>query len=255
MKKRIVFCLLAFFMVFLFCLPLTAGAAPARVFDGAGLFTGEQAAQLEQSIAAFREQTGMDLVVCTTDNTNGKTTQAFADDYYDYNSFGESGAIYLIDMQHRLQTISTKGEMISLLNDRRIEEALDAAAPYLSGEDYAGAAQAFIDKTLGFYQNKNEVAANEKTLSAFLGGPVFIFAALGALAGGLAALSVYRRYRLKVPPYSYPYRQQSKVTLTHKEDRFLHQTVTSYRIPDPPSGSSTHRSSSGSFHGGGSRGF
>ena len=42
-------------------------ATAARVYDGADLFTASEEAALEEEIARFQEETGMDFVVVTSD--------------------------------------------------------------------------------------------------------------------------------------------------------------------------------------------
>lgn len=81
----------------------------------------------------------------------------------------------------------------------------------------------------------------------------------GNLGRGTAVyLTVIGRYRLRFGGWSYDHRTNGELTLQKKEDRSI-RTVTTHRHIQTQSGSggrsSTHTGSSGSSHGGGSKGF
>ena len=62
-----------------------------------------------------------DVVAVTVNSTEGKTPMEYADDYYDYNGYGQgsdySGVILLIDMGSREMWISTSGMCIDAIGD------------------------------------------------------------------------------------------------------------------------------------------
>lgn len=76
--------------------------------------------------------------------------------------------------------------------------------------------------------------------------------------GAAVYLTVIGRYRLRFGGWSYDHRMNGELTLQKKEDRFI-RTVTMHRHIQTQSGSggrsSTPTGSSGSSHGGGSKGF
>lgn len=84
-------------------------ATAARVYDGADLFTASEEAALEEEIARFQEETGMDFVVVTSDEPQEDGEQyRVADEFYIHGNFGldseDSGVLYYIDMYNRYQT-------------------------------------------------------------------------------------------------------------------------------------------------------
>ena len=89
MRNRIirwVFCMVAVCCVFL---PAAAWAEnPEKVVDKARLFSEEEASHLQEFCEDAIQATGMDVVIVTTDDTEGKTAQEYADDYFDYNGYG-----------------------------------------------------------------------------------------------------------------------------------------------------------------------
>lgn len=269
--KRMICCLLT-----LLCLCASVFAqGENRVFDQAGLFTAQQKQELDGLIEQVKETTGMDIAVVTTGNAKGKSARAYADDYYDQNGFGagprKSGALFLIDMDNREIYISTCGDMIDYLTDKRIDKILDSAYGKVTQEDYAGAAAAAlqgIEKYVkagvpgGAYRYDTETG--KVTPYRSLKPTEVLIAILIALAAGIIPCAViYSRYSGHAKEYSYPYQQKSKLTLTAQEDTFLHQTLTQRHIDTSShtgggssgGGSSTHTSSGGSTHGGGGRSF
>ena len=102
-----------------------------RVFDYADLFSGGEEARLNEKLLEFIEKSEMDAVVVTIDDAEGKSSAAYADDFYDYNGFGRQedhrGALFLIDMDNREIYLSTTGLMIRYMTDARVERLLDEA--------------------------------------------------------------------------------------------------------------------------------
>ena len=117
MKKSLLWCL-----VCLVCLVPCSGAALAAeadaaqdaadgyVYDEAGLLTADEIADLNDEIASFMEESGWNVYAVTTDDAQGKSATAYADDFFDEHSPDkEDGVALLIDMDNREITISTCG--------------------------------------------------------------------------------------------------------------------------------------------------
>lgn len=267
-RKALLLCML---LAIVFCV-VTAAAQDRRVFDSANLFSTEQESELEVAITALRASTGMDVVIATTEDAQGKSAMAYADDFYDENGFGtgseKSGVLFLIDMDNREAYISTSGDMIDILTDSRIQSIIDSAYAGLKSEDYAAAASAFISGVTRYYSEgvpsgqvrydtDAEAAAQPRTLTA---GEIAIFFLIAAVVGLIACWIVVSSYRMRTPTYSYPVADKGTLNLGRCEDLFINQTITRHRIQSSNSsggagGSSTHRSSSGRSHGGGGRKF
>ncbi len=92
------------------------------VYDDAALLTPEEIETLESELDAAGEKTGWNMLMLTTDDTNGKTTQEYADDFFDAIAENGDGVALLIDMQNREICISTGGIAIRYLTDARIED-------------------------------------------------------------------------------------------------------------------------------------
>ena len=131
--------------------PWTVFAQKTLVVDEANLMSPDQVLDLNDRANALSQEFNMDIVIVTTDDTGGKSSREFADDYFDYNGYGVGpnydGILFLIDMDNRETYISTTGQGIRYLTDVRIEAVLDRVfdSGLLVG-DYYGAALGFWRK-------------------------------------------------------------------------------------------------------------
>lgn len=244
-----------------------------RVFDQAGLFSQKQISELENGIAELSGRISMDIAVVTTDDAQGKTAMAFADDFYDANNIGTgedySGALFLIDTDNREIDISTSGRMIDVLTDERIGRILDDAHVAVSEEDFHAAATAFlagVDRYVeegirpGHYRYDTDTGRIVKERALTI-EEILISAVIAAAAGGAVCIAVAAKYKMRSGTYRYPFSEKGRLSLTRREDVFINRTLTSHLIQTTQSGGSTsgrssvHRSSSGRTHGGGGRKF
>ena len=81
MKKRVFSGALLTLLVCVLFLAFPVQAESSRVFDEAGLFTQQEKQSLEELTKQYIEKTSLDLVIVTTDDTQGKSTRAYADDF------------------------------------------------------------------------------------------------------------------------------------------------------------------------------
>lgn len=293
-KKRILprFTALLLALLFLIAAPASVYAASGsdgrdRVIDNANLFTAKEKKSLEEQVKDARDTSGMDLVVLTINDADGKTAQAYADDYYDQNDFGtgsdHSGALYLIDMDNREIAISTLGRMTRYLTDERIDSILDAAYEKVAKGQYAASAKTAISKIASFveagipdgqykYDSQTGKADYYKKRSITWYNVLFALGAAGVIAI-LPCIATVNQYKMKSAHrqalnYRMSYRSGSAFAFHNSNDLFVNRIVTQRRIQrDSNSGygggrgggfsgrSTTHRSSSGRSHGGGSRKF
>lgn len=152
MRRRIItfLCMSIALLSFAF---LSAFNSTQKVFDDADLLTSEQEERLQQVALSSADTAQLDLVIVTTNDTHGKTSQQYAEDFYQQNGFGYenstkgSGAILLINMEDRDAYIATKGIAIQYLDDATIEYILDDIFEYLPDADYYNSCLAFLQST------------------------------------------------------------------------------------------------------------
>lgn len=268
---------------------LLSGADPAlaaaqRVYDGAGLFTEQEAAQLEVQLQEAAESMDMDLAVLTTLDTDGYTTEQYADDFYEESGFGtgmdHSGALLMIDMGSRELYISTEGHMARILTDERIEAVLDTAMEDLGNQAYGAAVGRMIGAVsdyaaAGVVSGQYHYDRDTGKVSVYRKRSITWYeAALAVLAAGatgvLTCSSVVKQYKMERERkqslnFQMAYRGSSAFAFTLANDLFINKMLSQRRIPRNTgsggrgggrSGRSTmHRSSSGRSHGGGGRRF
>ena len=89
----------------IFALPLSAETAYGRVVDGADLLDGSEEASLRERLDDISEKYQFDVVVVTEYSLGGKSPQSFADDFFDYNGYGQgserSGVLLLHSPEYR----------------------------------------------------------------------------------------------------------------------------------------------------------
>lgn len=283
---------LCMIMICAFCiLPMvgisSAFASENRVFDEAGLLTGQEIEELETNLSSAKEKIHMDLAVLTINDAMGKTTEEYADDYYDEHELGtgndRSGALCLIDMDNRQIYISTAGQMIRYLTDDRISSIMDDAIGYMGDGSYAEAIdtmlsdigqyvdQGIVSDQYNYDRDTGKVDAYHKRSLAWYEILIAMIAS-GAVAI-MPCLATIKKYKMQderkqALNYHLAYRGTSAFAFSLANDMFINKMVSQRRIgqningrgPGGMGGSSvgrstTHQSSGGRTHGGGGRGF
>lgn len=245
-----------------------------RVFDRAELFTASEVQELEQEIQAFQEETGMDFVIVTSNESHKGSAQQIADAFYEQGGFGldeeKSGILYYIDMDDRYHYLSTTGAMIDYMTDARIENAIDEVTRYLSAGAYAQGASQMISIVRQYIragipegQYRYDVVTGQRLTArhkALTKNEIILALVIGLAVCLIYVACVKSRYSLKGSTYHYSYQDNGSMKLTDQEDTYLRTTTTRVRKPDPPEntgshggggGSGVHTSSSGTSHGGG----
>lgn len=108
-----------------------------RLFDDAGLFTGQEAQQLENRM----QQMEPEFFIVTTDDTGGRGTEEFAHDAFDEVLTQNDGALFLIDMDNRNLWILTAGNLAGI----DVDPLLDGPFEFLVEGQYFAAADRFLD--------------------------------------------------------------------------------------------------------------
>ncbi len=250
----------------------STGSLPetGHVTDGAGLLTDAQRADLLEAVTEAEQQTGWNLYAVTTLDAGGKSAQAYADDFFDASSDNESGVVLLIDMDNREIYISTAGEAIRYLTDRRIDTILDNAYGYVSDGDYANCFSEMLNGVTRAYeqgipdgQYNYDVETGKISVYRSVTPLEAVIAVLVALVAGIGVFAaIVGRYRLKFGGYTYDCHRFGSVNITDEKDVLVNTVVTHRRIPKNTGGSggggsrsSVHTGSSGARHGGGGRKF
>ena len=252
MKRRIIILLTVLCLVAAFL--CSVQAATPRLAEEAGLLTADEAAALERQLDAVSDRHGVDVVILTVDSLGTFSPMEFADDYYDYNGYGESGILLLVSMEERDWWISTAGSCITAFTDAGLEHISEQFLPFLSDGDYALAFESFADSCDSFM---TQAATGEPYDTQNLPEepfPVFAAFLVSLVVGLVVALIVTGIMKAQLKSVAMKAQADDYVKnmeLTNSRDLFLYDQGTRTERPKSTSGSSTHTSSSGTSHGGG----
>ena len=212
-----------------------------RVFDEADLLSEEEESKLQKRIE--------------TADAEGKSSMAYADDFYDTHDFGYedahgTGVLFLVDMDNREIWFSTSGDCIDAYTTDRIDSAIDVVYDNLKAGNYYLVFDGCID-SVGRY------------MSSGIGSMAFAEAVLGALVlAGIVTLVlvlvlvISRGGKVTVSSSTYLVAASKEV---YERSDIHYDTVVTTRIIETDSGSGGggggHTSSGGFSHGGGGRSF
>jgi uncharacterized protein len=245
-------------------------AAYDNIKDNLNYLTDSEKEKLQADIDGVVTDYDLDVVVVITKETEGKSSQAFADDYYDYGEYGvgseHSGLLMLINMGKREVWISTTGKAINIFTDTRISTMVNNARNSLSNGKYYEACTTFIEEIkyyskLGIPAGQHQVGTGrsagstyfERVLRLIKAFYVYIIALIIAI---LTTLITSLSSKGKVTITNRTYEQAGSFNLSTSRDDFIRESTTRTVI-ESNSGtkSSTHKGSTGRNHGGGGGSF
>ncbi len=243
-----------FIFIALFAFSVPAFAMSPRLNDGADLLDSTEEAEILNLLNDVSSKTGFDLVIVTTNSTNGKSVMEYADDYYDNNGYGENGLLFLIDMGGREWWISTSGEAINRFSDSTLDYIGEESVWYLSNGDYCQAFNTFI------ILSENHINGNVDYGDEYDLGTTLV---ISLIAGFIIALIYVSSLKSKLTTVGAQksasnYAINSSLQIAATRDNFLYKNVS--KVPKARNnnssssarsgGSSVHRASSGRSHGG-----
>ena len=248
--------------------------AEEKIYDFADIYSSSDEDYLYTQVSNFIKETNLDLAIVTISYNNKHNTAMYADDFYDYNSFGldenRSGLLLLVDMDSRRLYLSTTGDAINIYTDDRVNNIMSNIFTYFSSQDYYKATEIFIN----YAKSYTEVSSGEDSHYVFSEDGKITKSRKGILVAGIFAIIITvisilvmaSKNRLaKVASSSIGFLRKDTLNVKVVADNFLGSSVTKTRIDNDSSsgghhhssggGSSTHIGSSGISHGGGGHRF
>lgn len=265
---RLGLCLSIFFLMILLC-PKELFAADAYVVDDANLLTEQEEADLFEQTQEMVEQTGWEIFLVTTADAEGKSSMAYADDYYDAIVDDADGFLFLIDMDNREIYMSTCGNAIRYYTDSRIDVIVSEGAEYAGDANYASCLSVMLEEAMGYYEmgipsNQANYDTETGKLSKYHSLTVcdiVIALVVGVIAGGIVFFCIKVNYQFKSSTYHYSPERDGRIDCDVKRDQLVNSFVHHHHIQKDNNGggggniSRTHTSSGGNRHGGGGHGF
>jgi len=271
LKKKTLVILFSLFCSFLFVSSVNA-AAKSGVEDNAQLFSSTITSQLEDEAQQLAEQSKSGVFIHTTYD-NDETAEKYADNYLrEKVGKNKNGILLLIDMKNRQVYVSTSGNWLYYFNDSRKKHLVDdnELPHYLSAGNYDQAASLFLTEIKSYYDeglSSKDYLVDEKTGKVTriksISPAEALIAVILALAVAVAFVFItIGRYQLRLGTWTYPFRKNGKLKLTHQEDQLVNSFVTTRIIPRHDNddffgsgggsgGSTVHSSGGGTFGGGG----
>jgi len=262
--KRICFLIIAIMMLFIPFSTAMVYADTNNVIDHLGSLTDNEMEYLQSEIDNIRDQLQLDAVIVITDDTGGKSSMAYADDYYDYNGYGVgsdySGLLLLVNMDIREVWISTTGRAIGIYNDAKIENMTYNVSLYIGDGEYFNACKAFLSDVRIYYNSGNEVSTGESPKSYWekvksnMGS--FALFGIALVLSVVVTLIFLGSHKGQNTVSNKTYEEAGTFLLTGQRDDFIRENTSKVRIESSSKSSgrsSSHRSSSGRSHGGGGR--
>lgn len=246
---------------------------PGHVFDDAGLFSEQEASQLETQAQQIGDTWDMDVLIVTTNDTQGLSAREYGIQFFLDGGFGygatSDGIVFVIDMGGREAQMVTSGLAVDIFTDYYIDVIWEEVSSYLSDGAYYDGMTAFMGNVsyyLGEYQkylNDPEYVSQYEHEKEDDSSFVWALAAV-PIAAVLAAVVVWllRRGHNNVRPFTdgQAYLKENGVHIYQNNDRFVNTFTTRTKIAkdddhddhdDHSWGGSS--SSSGGFGGGGGK--
>ncbi len=240
MKKIFVFLLL----VTLFTLAVSAGEL---LTDNAELLDSYERDIIRGELEEIKNEYGMSVAIVTTNSLDGKSAEDYADDFFDYNVGDNHGVLFLVAMNNRAWHVSTKGNAIDVFTYTRLDTIEESIVPLLSEGSYYIAFSDFISFSRDCF-NMPQPLEQEK--SKVTPARILVPVGFGLIVGLITVCVMTSQLKsVKSRADAGDYVKSGSFNLTQSYDRFLWRRVNRVRRQNNSS-TGTHRSSSGSRHGG-----
>ena len=229
--------------------------------DKAEILTKAERTELAKTLKAYSKETKCDIVVAVVDSLNGKSAEAYADDFYDYNGYGQGddndGILMLVSMGERKWAMSTTGYGITAITDAGLDLIEEEFLDSLSDGAYMDAFMAYADTSRQLILDARD--GNIYTGPDYTMMVCAVVTFLIGIGGSILRMLMLKRQLKSVYERNDAESYNSDLELTVKEDRFSRSGVDIVYSPqkkdDGGGGSSTHVGSSGTTHGGSSGSF
>ena len=239
-----------------------------RLVDSSNLLSSSEQSDLEKKLDEISERQKFDVAIVTVDSLDGKTTEAYADDFYDYNGYGQGenrdGVLLIVskqaDSRGSYRHISTHGFGITAFTDDGLQWIVSQIKPSMLDDDYIKAFNDFAEYADDYVteaKNGKPYDYNHKHRGPFKPftkiGVSIIFGVIIGFIGVTIMKSKLKSVHKNDKAANYV--RNGSMQVTQSNDIYLYRTVNRRRRESSNSGghgggSSTHTSSSGSSHGG-----
>ncbi|MDD6807649.1 MAG: TPM domain-containing protein [Oscillospiraceae bacterium] len=257
MKKIISFVLslvIAISLLFSFSLNIFAENHKCIVDDKADVLSESEEAELLNAIIQQSSTKNLSISIITFNESFGKSTMVYTDDYYDVNIAEENGILLAIDFDNRQVYINTVGNAITNISDSEIDNILDSTYKYCSNGEYYKFFNVTLDKVLKAYSGENYKSTS--VTNPWVPDLVSIIATVVVMAIVVITLLVVHNKNNKAPSANEYINSSFEVNSVTPIFLGIHEEVIHDFYKESSSGGgSSHMSSGGVSHGGGGHSF
>lgn len=253
-----------------------------KVYDFSNVLTDEEENKLREKALQFLEDTGIELIIVTINETyTDQQIEDFADDFFDFNDFGISensksydGILVVRNTNNynRYYYMSTSGTGQIYFPQSRVDDILDDMYDNMHLDNYYNGFMDFISSAEHNY--KKGVPSKYKDCYVDQMGDLFdkngnpvswekgvyrVPFVLATIIGFIVSLIVMlimisKNKMVKKAVTANDYLDENSIKYTTKQDTFVSTHTSSYRISTSSGGGGgSHHSSGGFSHGGGGR--
>ena len=231
--------------------------------DDADILSDSEESKLLEKLTNISQDIDCEIAIVTVNSLEGKTAEAFADDYYDYNGYGagagDDGAILVLAMDNRKYAVSTYGYAHKALTDAGLKNIRDNFLPKFKKGDYYEGFNIFADLSSDYIKSaRNGHIMDVKDFKEPFdwGFSIIISLGIGLVIGLIAVLVMESQLKsVALQKSAVNYVKPGSLNVTNGSELFLYANVDRQYIEPSSSssssgGSSSHTSSSGRSHGG-----
>ena len=254
--KKIITLFMAVLLVSLLSVGVFAQTTAPLLVDNADVLSDTEEAELLDYLSYIKAEHRLDIVVLTVESLDGVSPQDYADDYYDYNGYSYDGVLLLICPESGDGHISTAGYGMYAVNDAGIRKISTEIAPMLTDGNYYEAFDTYAEYCDEFINLAKDGTPYDEAYINNVFNPVksfFVSLFLGLIIAFFITLAMKNQLKtVKFKENASEYVKRGSLNVTHSRDLYLYSSVTRTAKPKDRDSSSSHRSSSGRSHGGGS---
>ena len=248
--KRLFTLILALALCLSFAVSVSAAQMPLLV-DAADLLSDWEEAQTLHLLEQVREELQVELVIVTMDSLGGHSADAVIEAFYDEYAYGygpdRDGVCLLVSMAEREYRILCNNYCARAITPDERDGIGNDVASFLSGGDYYGAFDEFIDGCV--YQIKGE----RNGFPFNFGMSLLVSLAIGFVVALIATGIMRAKLRsVRTQSAAREYIKPGSMQLTRSTDLFLYRTMDRRRKPQNTS-TGTRSGGGGGRHVGGGK--
>ncbi|MCK0472283.1 YgcG family protein [Halalkalibacter sp. APA_J-10(15)] len=226
-----------------------------KLYDFAELLNNEEAAQIEALADQYSDKNEVDILIVTTNDTEGKGVTRYADDFYDehspgYNQPNGDTALLTVDLEGRELQIQGYYRTEEYIDDHRATLIREEITPNLSDGNYFDSFSMYIELVDRYLNIEPDSDYEEATF--FSAWWFHLIVSLG-VAGLVVFIMAYNAGGRKTTNDK-TYLDANSLGVTHRKDRFVRKSVTKTKKPSKNNSSGGGGRTAGGHSRSGSRG-